>query len=224
MLHELTVLPSPAEVSSAGAKFVAGRALATIEARGRFVVAASGGRTPWLMYGDLASADLPWEKIVIYQVDERITGIDDPDRNLSHLRSALGKTGAEIVGMPVEGENLDAAADKYASLLPERFDLIHLGLGPDGHTASLVPGDPVLGETRPLVWTTTNDYQGYRRMTLTYPALARADELLWLVTGADKVSALTSLLAGDRMIPAGRVEGPLRSTIFADVLAAPAAE
>jgi len=95
---------------------------------------------------------------------------------------------------------------------------VHLGLGPDGHTASLVPGDPVLEVTDALV-AVTQPYQGHRRMTLTYPALARADQLLWLVTGADKREPLAKLLAGDESIPAGRVVAA-RSVVMADQAAA----
>ena len=140
--------------------------------------------------------------------------LDDPDRNLHHLRDALGSAPAVVEAMPVEDDDLDAAAASYAARLPDHFDLIHLGLGPDGHTASLVPGDPVLAVTDRLV-ALTRPYQGRPRMTLTYPALARARQLMWLITGADKKEALTKLLAGDTSIPAGRVEAEA-SLILAD--------
>jgi 6-phosphogluconolactonase/glucosamine-6-phosphate isomerase/deaminase len=119
--------------------------------------------------------------------------------------------------MPVNDGDLEAAARRYGDSLPARFDLVHLGLGPDGHTASLVPGDPVLEVTdRPVA--VTAEYQGHRRMTLTYPALARADQLLWVVTGADKRAPLARLWAGDPSIPAGRVEAAA-SLIMADTAA-----
>jgi 6-phosphogluconolactonase len=107
--------------------------------------------------------------------------------------------------MPVTQRDLEAAAREYEALLPERLDLVHLGLGPDGHTASLVPGDPVLEVRDRRVALTEGEYQGHRRMTLTYPAIDEARQVLWLVTGAEKREALAKLLAGDPSIPAGRV-------------------
>jgi len=116
--------------------------------------------------------------------------------------------------MPVNDGDLEAAATAYGASLPEHFDLVHLGLGPDGHTASLVPGDPVLAVTDRLV-ALTQPYQGRVRMTLTYPALARASQLLWLVTGADKKEPLAKLLSGDTTIPGGRVDA-VASLVMAD--------
>jgi 6-phosphogluconolactonase len=166
------------------------------------------------MFADLASETVPWEKVVLYQVDERVAPPEDPDRNLHHLREALGDAPAQVRAMPVNDADLAAAADAYGSLLPDHFDLIHLGLGPDGHTASLVPGDPVLEVTDRLVGL-TEPYQGRVRMTLTYPALARARQILWLITGADKKEPLAKLLTGDTTIPAGRVHAGA-SLVLAD--------
>ncbi len=144
--------------------------------------------------------------VTIFQVDERIAPDGDPDRNLTAISAALPPPVLErLRPMPVLDAELDAAAARYEAELPERLDLIHLGLGPDGHTASLVPGDPVLEVRDRLVAITAGEYQGRRRMTLTYPALEGARQLLWLVAGADKREALRSLLAGDPEIPAGRV-------------------
>jgi 6-phosphogluconolactonase/glucosamine-6-phosphate isomerase/deaminase len=170
------------------------------------------------MFAELATQDVPWNKVVIFQVDERVAPEGDPDRNLTHLRASLGEAPAEVVPMPVNDPDLDAAAARYAALIPVRFDLVHLGLGPDGHTASLVPGDPVL-EIRDRPVAVTQPYQGHPRMTLTYPALRRADQLLWLVTGADKQAPVAKLLAGDGSIPAGNVQAG-RSLIMADASAA----
>jgi 6-phosphogluconolactonase/glucosamine-6-phosphate isomerase/deaminase len=116
--------------------------------------------------------------------------------------------------MPVEASDLERAAADYAASLPASFDAIHLGLGDDGHTASLVPGDAVLGVTDRDV-AVTDVYMGRRRMTLTYPVLDRAAQLLWLVTGPEKAGPLARLLAHDPSIPAGRVNGA-RSLILAD--------
>jgi 6-phosphogluconolactonase len=214
MHHELQTLADPDAVSRAGAAFVAERARAAVAAHGSFHFAVSGGHTPWAMFAELAAETVPWESVIIYQVDERVAPPDDPDRNLTHLTKALGSAPAQVRPMPVNDSDLAAAAGRYAAALPEHFDLVHLGLGPDGHTASLVPGDPVLSVTDRLV-ALTQPYQDRVRMTLTYPALARARQILWLITGADKKEPLAKLLAGDTSIPAGRVEAAA-SLIMAD--------
>lgn len=219
MDHDLIVVADAAELAVEAASLVAAAVHEAVADRGRFDFAVSGGHTPWAMFAELAKRDLPWEAVRIFQVDERAAPDGDADRNLTHLRSALGTASAEVIAMAVDVPDLDVAAAAYASVLPERFDLVHLGLGPDGHTASLVPGDPVLDVDDCPVGV-TGPYQGRRRMTLTYPGLARADRLMWLVAGADKVDALAKLLGGDRSIPAGRVEAT-RSAILADIAAAP---
>ena len=219
MHHELETLPDPDAVARVGAAFVAQRARAAVAASGSFHFAVSGGHTPWAMFAELASETIPWEAVVIYQVDERVAPPDDPDRNLTHLNKALGSAPAQVRPMPVNEPDLVAAAARYAAVLPVHFDLVHLGLGPDGHTASLVPGDPVLSVTDRLV-ALTQPYQGRVRMTLTYPALARARQILWLVTGGDKREPLGKLLTGDTTIPAGRVEAA-RSLVMADRAATP---
>jgi 6-phosphogluconolactonase len=160
-----------------------------------------------------------WETVTIFQVDERVAPDGDPDRNLTHLKRSLPAGGAaDVRAMPVWSGDLDAAAAGYAQALPEQLDLVHLGLGPDGHTASLVPGDPVL-EVDDRDVAVTGEYQGRRRMTLTYPALDRAREILWLVTGDDKVEALARLQAGDTSIPAARVS-TANARVVADAAAA----
>ena len=214
MQHELETLPDPAAVAAAGAEFVAELARDAVAADGVFRFAVSGGHTPWAMFAELTHQQVPWDSVVIYQVDERVAPPDDPDRNLAHLRQALGSAPAQVWPMPVNESDLGAAAADYAAALPREFHLVHLGLGPDGHTASLVPGDPVLEVTDRLV-ALTQPYQGRVRMTLTYPALARARQILWLVTGSDKKEPLAQLLAGDTTIPAGRVEAA-ESLVMAD--------
>jgi 6-phosphogluconolactonase/glucosamine-6-phosphate isomerase/deaminase len=120
--------------------------------------------------------------------------------------------------MPVEAPDLEDAARLYESELPDVIDLVHLGLGLDGHTASLLPGDPVLDVSDRLV-AVTDEYEGFRRMTLTYPALDAARELVWLVTGETKRDVLARLLAGDESIPAGRISNP-HQLVIADAAAA----
>lgn len=207
-----------ADVDSAArraAEVIATEARVAVSARGRFVVAISGGRTPWAMLRALSlAADLPWKYIHVMQVDERIAPAGHADRNLIRLRESLtGETHSapgQIHAMPVEGDDLDEAAAQYARTLvdvagsPPVLDLVHLGLGPDGHTASLVPGDPALDVMNADV-ALTGSYQGRRRMTLTYPVLNRARRVLWLITGEDKAAMLVRLRSGDPSIPAGRV-------------------
>jgi 6-phosphogluconolactonase len=154
----------------------------------------------------LGDQDIEWARTELFQVDERIARAGDPDRNLMHLMGSLpGAAGPRLRPMPVGENDLDQAAAAYDADLPERLDLVHLGLGPDGHTASLVPGDAVLEVTDHRVALTEGSYQGRSRMTLTYPALEEARRVMWLVTGEDKREALKRLLAQDPSIPAGRV-------------------
>ena len=215
----IEVLPDPDAVAKRAAAYVAGEARTAVADHERFTFAVSGGHTPWAMFAHLAGEDVPWAQTELYQVDERVAPAGDPDRNLAHLQESLpAQSDADVHAMPVEDADLAAAAARYATSLPERFDLVHLGLGPDGHTASLVPGDPVLDvDDRGVALTGT--YMGRQRMTLTYPTLNRALQVLWLVTGEDKVDALRRLQAGDRSIPAGRVEAA-NAVIIADAAAA----
>ncbi len=214
----LEVFPEADALAHAAADFVVDRARAAVASNGRFTFAVSGGRTPWAMFAHLTKDEVPWDRMEIFQVDERVAPAGDPDRNLTHLQRSLP---AETIIHPmlVESADLVAASAAYATELPAQFDLIHLGLGPDGHTASLVPGDPVLDVVDTDV-SVTQPYMGHRRMTLTYPVLNRATEVLWLVAGPDKVEALHRLGVGDQSIPAGRVIAP-NQVIFADRAAAP---
>jgi 6-phosphogluconolactonase len=224
----IEVFADDESTAQAAAKAIADEARASVAARDQFVMAVSGGRTPWIMLRALANESVPWEKLHIVQVDERVAPPGDPDRNLTHLRESLLEhspiRAEQIHAMPVESSNLEAAAADYAATLrqlagsPPVLDLIHLGLGPDGHTASLVPGDPVLKVTDADV-ALTGVYQKRRRMTLTYPVINRARRILWLVTGSEKVDPLARLRAADPSIPAGRVSQE-RALIFADRAAA----
>ena len=201
-------------VARAAAARISADARAAVSTRGRFLIAVSGGHTPWIMLRALADEDVPWQGVHVMQVDERVAPSGHADRNLTHLYESLVQhvpLGAgQIHAMPVERIELGAAAIQYATDLraiagsPAVLDLIHLGLGADGHTASLVPGDPVLDVTDRDV-AVTRLYQGRRRMTVTYPVLERARRVLWVVTGADKAAMLQRLRDGDVSIPAGRV-------------------
>ena len=216
----VAVEPTAEAAADGAAAEIAARAREAISARGTFSLAVSGGRSPWRMLAALAGHDMPWQRTTIYQVDERIGPAGDPARNLAGLRSALASVGgAQVVPMPVEDDDLQAACAAYAAELPGTIDLIHLGLGPDGHTASLVPGDPVLAVTDADV-ALTGPYQDRRRMTITYPRIARARAVLWLVTGSDKRRALSQLRAHDPSIPAGRIDNQ-DQVLFCDVDALP---
>jgi 6-phosphogluconolactonase len=215
-------------VANDAAAMIAAEARAAIASRGRFVMAVSGGRTPWIMLRALADTRLPWGEVHVVQVDERVAPPSDPDRNLAHLReSLLGHAPLSpdhLYAMPVEAADLDKATQHYAQTLrgvaglPPVLDLVHLGLGADGHTASLVPGDPVLDIVDADV-AMTGPYQGRRRMTLTFPIINRSRCTLWLVTGGEKAGALARLRDGDPSIPASRVRQD-RALILADRTAA----
>ena len=208
------ILPDADAVAAAAAKLVAEIARATVAERGRCVMAVSGGHTPWKMLRALATEDVPWPAMHLVQVDERIAPEGDPDRNLTHLLASLVDHAPiqpeQIHAMPVNDPDLASAAASYVRTLekiagaPAILDLVHLGLGPDGHTASLVPGDSVLNVTDTDV-ALTGAYMGRRRMTLTYPIINRARRILWLVTGAEKAGPMLLLRDADPSIPAGRV-------------------
>ncbi|HEV3235668.1 MAG TPA: 6-phosphogluconolactonase [Gemmataceae bacterium] len=225
---KIEILPDANSVAQRAAVIIAEEARAAVAARGRFIIAVSGGQTPWQMLRDLATQVVPWDKVHIVQVDERVAPPGDPDRNLTHLRESLLSHAPlkpeQIHAMPVEDDDLEGAAKRYAQTLqqiagtPPMLDLAHLGLGPDGHTASLVPGDPVLGITDADVGI-TGLYQNRRRMTLTYPMLNRSRRILWLVTGESKVDMLVRLQKGDPTIPAGRIRADV-ATVLADRAAA----
>jgi 6-phosphogluconolactonase len=227
---EVEVLADAQAVATRAAEVIAADARASVATRGRFVLAVSGGRTPWMMLRALAGQDVPWAGLHIVQVDERIAPAGHADRNLTHLRDSLiGRVALrpeQVHAMPVEVADPDEAATRYGATLrevagtPPVLDLVHLGLGADGHTASLVPGDPVLAVDGADV-AAAGPYQGRRRLTLTYPVIDRPRRILWVVTGGEKAGMLARLRDGDPSIPAGRVRQD-RAVVLADQAAAAA--
>lgn len=207
MAIELEVAGDEKAASRRAAELIAAAGAEAAAERGRFAFAMSGGRSPWAMLAILGDLEeMPWDRTELFQVDERVAAPGDQERNLTHMVLGLSMAHQPALRpMPVTQRDLDAAAREYEASLPDRLDVVHLGLGPDGHTASLVPGDPVLDVTDRRVAITAEPYQDHRRMTLTYPALAAARRIVWLVTGADKREPLAKLLEGDESIPAGRV-------------------
>jgi 6-phosphogluconolactonase len=220
--------PDPRTVAIRAAERIAQVAREAVTKRGRCALAISGGTTPWLAFKTLAGEDVPWDRVHLFQVDERVALSGDPERNYRHLKEALIDRipipPANVHPMPVEAEDLDAAARRYEAILrgiagtPPVLDLVQLGLGEDGHTASLFPGDDALRIVDADV-AVSGPYKGRRRMTLTFPAIDRARGILWLVTGAGKGEALGRLRSGDRSIPAGRVRSD-RAILLADMAAA----
>jgi 6-phosphogluconolactonase len=221
MAIELEVLPDADAASRRAAEVVAAAGQDSVEARGEFKLALSGGKTPWAMIGILGEMEeMPWATTHLFQVDERVAPPGDDARNLTHLVQMLSLDHQSTLRpMPVTSRDLELSAAEYEVHLPENLDLVHLGLGPDGHTASLVPGDSVLEVDDRRVAMTDGLYQGHRRMTLTYPALTAARQILWLTVGEAAREPLAKLLAGDRSIPAGGVENE-NMVVVADEAAA----
>ena len=217
MAIDLQVVADEKAAARRAAELIAEAGVAAVAERGAFGIAMSGGRSPWAMLAILSEDEsMPWELTELFQVDERIASPGSEDRNLTHMVLGLSMDHqVALRPMPVTQRDLEGAARDYESSLPEPLDCVHLGLGPDGHTASLVPGDPVLAVTDRRVALTEGAYQEHRRMTLTYPALAEARRIVWLVTGPDKRDALARLLTGDPLIPAGRVQNG-NMTVVAD--------
>ncbi|MHB1034984.1 MAG: 6-phosphogluconolactonase [Pirellulales bacterium] len=225
---EIQVFADAEAAARKAAAIIAAEARAAAGARGRAILALSGGHTPWLMLAALGGEDVPWDRVHVVQVDERVAPARHPDRNFGHMHEILLEnvpiSAEQIHPMPVEAADLEAAAARYAQVLeeiagsPPVIDLVHLGLGPDGHTASLAPGDPVL-EVADTDVAVTGVFRGRRRMTLTYPIIERSGRILWLVDGGEKAEALKRLFEGDRSIPAGRVRRD-HALVIADAAAA----
>jgi 6-phosphogluconolactonase len=209
------VRSTAAEAARTAASHLARELRAAARDRGRGLLAVSGGHSPAPMFRALAREDVPWERIELFQVDERDAPTGDPDRNWTSLHADLiapvGLRPEQLHPAPLPSSgDLAAAARRYAEALeslagrPPVLDLVHLGLGSDGHTASLVPGDAAL-DAREASVRATSTYRGRARLTLTFPTLDRARRVLWFVVGAEKRDALRRLRAGDREIPAARV-------------------
>ena len=224
---EIRQCNSADDVATAGADFIDARAKESISERGQFTMALSGGSTPWVMLRELAKHDLPWEQVKIFQVDERAAPDGDANRNLVHIQDhftdRISLPAENLYAMPVAGKDLEKEAGRYERELselagtPPVLDVVHLGLGGDGHTASLVPGDPVL-EVGDRDVAITDVYAGRQRMTLTYPIINRARHILWLITGEGKAEMLDRLIQADHDIPAGRIS-QRQATIVADAAA-----
>jgi 6-phosphogluconolactonase len=225
---ELEVLPTEADVAERAAAIIERNVRADIQRAGRATVAVSGGRTPWLMLEGLDARGLDWERIDLFQVDERVAPLGNADRNATHAAAVLGAalrtSPRSFHWMPVEDDDLDAAAAGYAAQLraaagtPPVLGTIHLGLGVDGHTASIFPGSPVLEWTRDVA--VAPAHLGRLRMTLTLATLNRARRIVWVVTGREKADALEGLLAGDGAIVASRVRRA-GAIVIADAAARP---
>lgn len=217
--------------AATAAREIARECRGAIALRGRAVLAVSGGETPWRMLRALLGESLDWSATHVAQVDERVVPRGDSRRNLTRLETILVREGPlapdRLIAMPVEEPDLDRASSSYQARLegiagrPPRFDLVHLGLGEDGHTASLVPRDPVLDVLDREV-AVTAEYGGLRRMTLTYAVLGRARRIVWLVTGAAKGPSLSDLVRGRGDAPAVRVPRA-DAVVVADAAAASAA-
>lgn len=223
---QLVVVESLAQAAAAAGQEIAAILTAAARSRGRASLACSGGTTPEPMFRILAALPVPWELVDVFQVDERVAPAGSPDRNATQLHRTLlaptGLAGPRFHPMAVEDDDLASAVRRYAGELRDVcdgvVDVIHLGLGDDGHTASLVPDDPAL-EVLTTDVALTQNYRGHVRMTLTFPILQRANHVVWLLAGASKADVLPLLLAEDPAIPAGRVRNA-SMTVFADRAAA----
>lgn len=211
---EIRTFQSSNEVAKEAALYIADNIRIHVAKKGFFTLAISGGRTPWEMIRELAAEDLPWEKVFLFQVDERIAPDGHPDRNLTQLFNSIEGTSLmtrlNIFPMHVIAEDLEVACAEYSDNIKRitetgKLDLIHLGIGTDGHTASLIPGDNVLEVQNRDVALTNHPYQGRQRMTLTYPLINQAEKILWVITGEEKAEMLSRLLNQDPAIPAGKV-------------------
>lgn len=201
------------DATSACAEAIARHLGDAVADRGRATLAVSGGSTAPPLFAALAACAVDWSRVEVWQVDERVAPDGDPDRNATQL-SALP---ARCHLMPVTASDLSAAAADYASSLPDRFDVVHLGMGPDGHTASWPPGDPVIDDASPVGLSLL--YQGRIRMTLTPRVVNAAAHRCVFLLGADKAEALADWVTGDGDVPIARVASS-DTVVFTDPAAA----
>ena len=199
---DITVAPDPQAAAHEAAAWIARQLRNAVSRRGTASIAFSGGSTPALMLAALAEHPVPWVATTVFQVDERVAPDGDPDRNAG-LLDELRRFRPTIRLMPVTAGDLVAAARRYAALLPDRLDLVHLGLGDDGHTASWPPGDPVIDDRRSVAM--AGEFNGRVRMTLTVPAVNAARRRLLLATGAAKAAVIERWLLHDHALPVDRV-------------------
>jgi len=207
------VCSTPQEAATRAAELIAECLREAIARSGNGTVALSGGRTPSTMLQELASAPLDWSRIHIFQVDERLVDDGDERSNMKTIRSAFERPSLAIEQMhhmQIHGDSPQAGADRYTSQIrlvagnPPTFDVVHLGLGEDGHTASLFPGDSALDADGDVA--VTGIHGGVRRMTLTLKVINRARSRVWLVTGNAKRNVVQGLLRRDLALIASRVD------------------
>jgi 6-phosphogluconolactonase len=211
-------------LSRQAANYVAQTLAAAATARGQCSIALSGGSTPRRTFELLAAPPLrdqvPWEATHVFWGDERFVPLDDPDSNYRLARERLldrvPVPERQVYPVPTDAGSAVAAAAQYERTLRgvfelevedvPRLDLIMLGLGADGHTASLFPDSPALDETRRLVVPNGADYVPHERITFTFPVLNAARAVFFLVAGADKAPKVAAALGGDASVPAARVQ------------------
>jgi len=208
-MRDVDVVIDP-QAADAAAALIVRWLRAALEARGTASLAVSRGEA---LLTALAAAELPWDDVGVWQVDERVAPDGDPARNALQLAGFP----ADVHLMPVTAADLAAAAEQYAATLPERFDVVHLGIGPDGHTASWPPGDPVIEQRAPVAL--SRRYQGLVRMTLTPPVIDAARVRVVLATGAAKAPVVARWLTGDATLPIARVPD-VATTVVLDPAAA----
>ena len=222
----MEILPDRRALAAGAADLVAARLVEAAGARGRATLAVSGGGTPQAFFAELAGRELPWEAVHVFQVDERIAPPGHADRNLTGLQAALLDRvpipAANVHPMPVEEPDIEAAAAAYGEEIrvvsgPDGvLDVVHLGVGDDGHTASWPPGDPVVDATADVA--VVGPFNGRLRMTLTPPPVNRAAWIMWEIVGESKAPVVARLLAGDPALPASRVRRH-NVTLLADAAA-----